>query len=464
MAKKKKTQLSSEGKTELAKAIAEKSQTFAKTYANVENQVGKFFRWMSGWLDKLLFNQKHGKLVALILALFFYILISLSQSIDLIDSVSYLKEMGNYEVKPIISSEAFEVTYTGYDSLSDLKVEVSASGDMSDIKNMKQQKGFRIIANMTDLTEGVHSVKLEVENAPSGVKILLNPSTISVEVKKKNIRRFTPGYDYVNKSKMDSVYDLGVPELEKGEVFVRASKDTLDRIAYVKALIKIDDKVTADFDTTAEIAVYDQDGRRMENIDVVPDTMKAHVKVTKPSKDVDIILAPTGKVPNNKAIESYTLDYDKVTLYGKQDILDNINELPISIPASTLTSDREIRMPIPLMNGVSKTDIDAVNISIKLADLKEKEMKDVPLKIKNETTGLSYNIVDNSGKITVTMKGAQKVIDEIKAEDIDVYVDVSKIDKAGTFELPLTVEGKNKLVTYELKNATVHVEATGSVK
>mgnify|MGYP007050142061 CR=1 FL=1 len=61
---KKRTQLSSEGKTELAKAIAEKSQNFAKTYANVENQIGKFFRWLSGWLDKLLFNQKHGKLVA----------------------------------------------------------------------------------------------------------------------------------------------------------------------------------------------------------------------------------------------------------------------------------------------------------------------------------------------------------------------------------------------------------------
>ena len=45
---KKRTQLSSEGKTELAKAIAEKSQNFAKTYANVENQIGKFFRWLSG--------------------------------------------------------------------------------------------------------------------------------------------------------------------------------------------------------------------------------------------------------------------------------------------------------------------------------------------------------------------------------------------------------------------------------
>ena len=59
--KKKKVELSSEGKTELAKAIAEKSQNFAKTYARIEILVSRFFRWLSGWLDRLLFNQKHGK-------------------------------------------------------------------------------------------------------------------------------------------------------------------------------------------------------------------------------------------------------------------------------------------------------------------------------------------------------------------------------------------------------------------
>ena len=60
MAKKKKSQLSAEGKTELAKAIAEKSQTFARTYANMETSVTKFFRWLSSWIDRLLFNQNHG--------------------------------------------------------------------------------------------------------------------------------------------------------------------------------------------------------------------------------------------------------------------------------------------------------------------------------------------------------------------------------------------------------------------
>ena len=61
MAKKRKTPLSSERKTELAKTIAQKGQTFARTYASIEIKISKCFRWMSGWLDKLLFNQKHGK-------------------------------------------------------------------------------------------------------------------------------------------------------------------------------------------------------------------------------------------------------------------------------------------------------------------------------------------------------------------------------------------------------------------
>lgn len=461
--KKKKTELSSEGKTELAKAIAEKSQNFAKTYADVENKIAIFFRWLSGWLDKLLFNQKHGKFVAFVLALFFYVMISFGQNFNLgLTTSTPSRDLGTYSIKPNYSSEAYELNFI--DS-KDKEVQITAIGELTDLNNIKQQNGLKVVANLSELTEGTHSVKLEVENVPNRVKILLEPSTVTVEIKKKNIRRFTLGYDFINKAKMDSVYDLGTPQLEEGEVYVRASKETLDKIAYVKALIKVDKDVTTDFETTAEIAAYDQDGRKMENVDIIPSTMKASVKVTKPSKDVPITLVPTGTVPNGKAIESYTLDHDTITLYGKQEILNNVLELPISIPASTLTSDKEMKMPVNLINGISKTSIDIVTIKITLADMKEKEIKDVPIKFKNEVKGLSYKISDSSkAKVTVTLKGAQKVIDEIKAEDINVFVDVSKLDKSGTFkDLPLSVEGKNKLVTYELKDATVQLSVEGSV-
>lgn len=457
--KKKKTQLSSEGKTELAKAIAEKSQNFAKTYANVENQIARFFRWLSGWLDKLLFNQKHGKLVALVLAMFFYIAMSGGQALLETDKIN--KDLGdNFHVEARTSSQLFEVS-----GLPE-NVQVSAVGDISDIKNLKQQQNIKVIADLTGLTEGTHNVTLEVENAPNRVEIKLNPSTAVVTIKKTSIRRFSPGYDFVNKSSMDNTYDLSEPVLEKGEVFVRASKDTLDKIAYVKALIVVDKDTTEDFEQTAKIFAYDANGDKIENVNIMPSTVKASVKVTKPSKDVKIELVPTGIVPNDKAIESYTLDHDTVTLFGKQEILDMIDSLPITIPASTLTSNREINMPVPLMNGVSKTSFSVVNINIKLADAKEKTVKDVPITVKNGIDGLTYKVVaDDTSNATseVTVKGAQKVIDEIGKDDISIYVDVSKIEQEGTYkDISLTVEGKNKLATYELKHATVTVQVSGT--
>ena len=317
---------------------------------------------------------------------------------------------------------------------------------------------------MTDLTEGTHDVTLEVENAPNRVKIIVEPSNATVTIKKKVIKRFSVGFDYVNRSSMNNRYDLSEPELEQGEVFVRASKDTLDKIAYVKALIKVDADTTKDFEQQATIVAYDQDGNKMDNVDIIPGDMKAKVKVTSPSKDVKLTLVPTGNVPDNKAIESYTMDHETITLYGKQEALDKIDELPITIPASTLTQDREISMPVPLMNGVSATNVDVVNISIKLADLKDTVVKDVPIEIINGTKGLNYSI-SGSKTSDVTVKGAKKVIDKIEKGDIKITVDVSKIDKAGTYnDMALSVEGKNKLATYELKNASISVNVTGSAE
>lgn len=454
--KKKKTQLSSEGKTELAKAIAEKSQTFARTYANVEIKVGKFFRWISGWLDKLLFNQKHGKVVALILAILFYVTFN-SQGANFLENVKSAEDLGEFPVSQVLSNQAYEVS-----GLPET-VKVRIIGDLTDIKSVKQQKNFKVIANMTDLTEGTHEVKLTTEAMPARVEVVLEPSTVVVTIKKKSIRRFTVGYDFVNRQQMDSIYDLGEPQLQQGEVLVRSDSDTLDKIAFVKALIKVDKDVKTDFETKANIVAYDADGNLMK-VDIIPDTLKASVKVTKPSKDVPITLNPTGVIPNDKSIESYKLDKDHVTIYAKQSVLDNINEIPITIPASTLTSDREISMPIIMPNGVTKISSNIANISIKLTDTKGRVIRDVPIAFKNSIDGLNFTVAQgSSSSVDVTVKGAKDIISKIKKEELQVYVDLSKIEKAGTYEQPLIVEGKNKLATYVLKNGSVKVTATGSV-
>ncbi|MEF2782163.1 CdaR family protein [Erysipelotrichaceae bacterium HCN-30851] len=455
--RKKKIQLSSEGKTELAKAIAEKGQTFAKTYESIEIKVGKFFRWISGWLDKLLFNEKHGKIVALILAVLFYVTFN-AQGTNFLENVQSAQDLGEMQVSQIISDQAYEVS--GIPET----VNVKLIGDIASIRNVKQQSRFKIVADMSDLTEGTHEVKLEAEGVPANVDVVLEPSNAVVTIKRKSIRRFTVGYDFVNRQQMDSIYDLSEPVLDQGEVLVRSDSETLDKIAFVKALIKVDENVKSDFETKATVVAYDADGNLMD-VDIIPETLTASVKVSKPSKDVPITLNPTGVIPNNKSIESYTSDIEYVTVYGKQQVLDSIEEIPITIPASTLTSNKEISMPIIMPNGVTKISSNIVNISIKLTDTKERVIKDVPVTFKNKVDGLQYSIAKgSSSKVDVTIKGAENVIEKIKKDDIKVYVDLSKIDEAGTYEQSLIVEGKNKLATYELQKASVMIDVTGSIE
>lgn len=453
MAKKKKSQLSAEGKTELAKTIADKGQSFAKTYANIENSIAKFFRWLSGWLDRLLFNQKYGKIVALVLALLFFVMVDAGeQNGTIFDTGKSSQKITDIKVSVQVSDQAYEVS--GIPET----VDATLTGDLNDIQLVKTQKNFQVVADLTDLKEGDHMVELIPKDFSSRVEVSLNPSTIPVTIKKKVSKRFNLGYDYVNTSKMDNTFALGEPQFEQGEVVVRASQDTIDQIAFIKALIDVSEvKESGTFESDAEIAAYDQSGARL-NVDIMPKTMKTTVSITTPFKNVPISIVPVGIVPNGKAIASYTLDAQSVEIYGPQKILDSINELPISIPASTLTADMSIPMPIILPNGITKSSLKTVNITIKLEDIATKDLSEVAVNYKNLAESLNFTPVNkDDAYTTVIMKGAQGVLDSITADQIQVYADFSKITEPGTYDVPLTVTGKNKLAIYELKNATIKV-------
>ena len=63
-------------KTELAKRIAEQSQKATDAYQHLEDGLAKAVRWFSSFLDKVIFNSKHSKLIALVLAVLMYTVVN----------------------------------------------------------------------------------------------------------------------------------------------------------------------------------------------------------------------------------------------------------------------------------------------------------------------------------------------------------------------------------------------------
>lgn len=441
-----------ENKVELAKTIAEKSERIVRSYASIENTFTKMFRWISSWFDKILFNQRYSKEVALILAIILYIATNSMDKLTVGRTYQSSTTFTNQPVTVEVNSSVYEVTGVPE------TVTLYLNGEMSDI-SMLTKDSQKVVADLSNLGEGVHQVKLKATNVSDRVNAVIDPSTVTVTIAKKTSKDFTIGYDFINTHKTDPIYALSEPTFERSEVLVRASQSTIDSISIVKALIDVSN-ITADFTIEAPLVAYDQNGNRV-SVDIVPDKVVTSVKVSTPHKDVPINVIPIGEVPNDKAIKKYSLDHQTVTIYGAQEVLDEINEIDIQVVVRNFTQDTNVvSMPINLPSGVRKKSVSAVTIGFELADKVSKDVEDIAIEYKNNTKNYKLTIDENEPvSVTVEVSGAEEMVEAEDGSGIVVYIDLNEIIEGttGTVELPLHVSGPNNLLEYKLSKETIKV-------
>ena len=225
----------SESKLELANKIARQSKKVVKTYATIEDGLFKGVRWLSSWIDRILFNPRYGKIVSLALAVLLYLTVNFTNT-SLSNNIQSVFELPSVPVTINYNSDMFEI--------SGLPGEVAAyvMGEMSDVQLVRTQKSYSVVADLSGLTEGTYQVKLQPKDFSERVNVKLEPSTAMVTIKKKVTTQFDLSYDFINTDKLDNIYILGEPQFEATKVNVRAASDTLDSIAFVKALIDVSKK------------------------------------------------------------------------------------------------------------------------------------------------------------------------------------------------------------------------------
>ena len=140
--------------------------------------------------------------------------------------------------------------------------------------------------------------------------------------------------------------------------------------------------------------------------------------------------------------------------------MESITELPIYIPVNNLNSDQKITMPINLPSKVTKASLKNVMIDIKIEDAHKKDIADIPIQYKNApSANYDVRVVGNgSSTMKVTLVGAKAQIESINKNDITIVADFSSVSEPGVYDIPLSVSGTNKLVTYELSSQTIKLE------
>ena len=258
---------------------------------------------------------------------------------------------------------------------------------------------------------------------------------------------------------MDSIYSVGTPEFEYQKVNVRASKDTLDSIAFVKTLIDCKGQ-TADFTQEAKLIAYDVNGQPV-NADIVPDTITVTVPVTSPNKVVPIEVEVTGEVPDGQAISSIEMDQQTVTIYGSENVLSQVEKVVVTLNASTITKDSTLLRPLALPTGVNSSSVNQITLNVTLGEGVTKTINDVKISYINNVNNYKASQADNKTTTSVTVFGTEENIANITADDINVYIDMSDA-KPGVVEFPLYVDQpQGGLVKYSLSESTYTLNILG---
>lgn len=344
-------------------------------------------------------------------------------------------------------------------------VDITLIGRKSDVYLAKQLPTNDITIDLTGLNPGVHKVNLKYKKALSFVEYKLDPSVATIVIYEKQSKEKEVNYEVINKDKIDSKLMVEDVSLSTDKVFVKGKEATINEVASVKALVDlknlVDPGVGEQELKDVKLVAYDNKGKKV-NVEIVPSKVTATVKIASPQKEVPIRVIPKNykNIVFGKSISSITPNISKVTIYGNSSKLEKISYIPVYVDVSDLKEDKQFALTIKKPTGVRAMSASNVTVSVSLGDEATKEFDNIYLEYENLGDGLVVQAASqDSTKVTVSVKGVQKVLSDMDPTTIKAYVDLKGL-KAGQHEVPVLVTGSDLRAKYSSKTTKVTLRIT----
>ena len=423
-----------------------------KVIMKIGKKLGGSNRSLETWLSRsntLLF-------VSLFFALLVFILFDQKTLMFNDTSAEVLKDQ---TVEAVYNEEAYVV-----EGLPD-KVDITLMGSRSDLFIAKQSTTSKVTVDLTGLKPGTHKVDIEYMRPNDSVDYSVNPSVATVNIYPKVSESKTLTTDLLNQDSLDEklIVDNVTPEVDK--VVIKGTDDenainSLTKVATVKALVDVSSLNNQEVGTVTlkdvPLKAYDSDGNSLD-IEIVPSKIEVNVDLSSPSKTVPIKVVPKGDITFGKAISSISLSQSNVTVYGQQEVLDNLEYVPVEVDVDGLKEDREYKLELDKPKGVKSMSVNNVTANITLGTSTDKDINNVNIDVRNlddrySVQGLSQNDI----QVTVNVKGVESVLNNLQAEDITAYIDLKDFEP-GEYEVEVKVEGTDSRVQYLSKTKKVKI-------
>jgi len=334
-------------------------------------------------------------------------------------------------------------------------VDVVLIGRRSDIYLAKQNTNNQVSVDLRELSTGTHKVKLKYRQYISSVEYKIDPSTVTVIIydKVSSTREVTA--EVLHRNNLDNKLDISEIALSKTEVTIKGAAKKLEEVAYVKALIDVDNLVEPTIGETTisnnKLVAYNNSGEIVD-VEILPETVDATLTITSTSKVVPIKVVPVGDIALGYAIESATPSVSSITIYGDEENLKTIEYVPVKVDVSNLSDYKEFNVNLEKPTGVREMSEKTVSVKVQVGKQEQKEIQNVSIQTLNLAEGLKASGVDNANTfITVIVKGSKEALDALDESSIIATVDLSEYTTPGEYEVPVKVTGEDLTLSYSSK-------------
>lgn len=420
--------------------------------------VGKFFLMIidyfkenNNFLERFLTNKQVTIIVSLLFALitFFAVEKKLNNLVDSNAEVLY-----GQKVTAIYNEEAYVVEGLPKE------VDVTVIGKQMDVYLAKLFPGGGVVANLQGLKAGVHKVKLQYNKTVQPVQYRLDPSEVTVIIHEKMSESRSLEVDILNRDKLDKKLNIQNATLSTDRVIIKGSKETLAKVASVKAVIDVNRIANQKVETITlknlPIYAYDSSGNKVK-VEIVSEKVEAVIKITSPAKKVPIKVVTKGQ-PTGKAIKSITPSEKEVTIYGDSEEIDKINEIVVELDVSGLKEDKDYAVNLVKPQGVSDMSLSTITVKLAVGEIYSKDFDNIEVSISGLAPDLKASAASQEYTyITVNVKGSEEIVNAFDPGHLKAYVDLSGLGE-GTHEVELKVQGDDNRLTYTSRIKKIEVK------
>ncbi len=410
-------------------------------------------------MDKWIETPWFGKIIALALAVLLFVTINFEA-----ESNSFSFDTPASEEEATVESIPVEVYYDQDNLvLSGIPktVDVILSGPKNILIPTVNSRDFSVFVDLSEAQVGKQRITLKVSDLSDKLEYRIEPSYADVIIQEKVTQEFAVEAEY-DRNLLEEGYFGSEPVVDPKTVEITGGKEDIDEIAYVKAIVNIEEGANDTIEIDAPIQVLDSSMNKIEGIVVSPETVKVQVDVRSPSKTVDIEPVASGNPSEGTVIDSLTTEPETLTLYGNQSVLDTISVFQLPVDVSKVTKDTSFKVDIDLPEGVKNASVNEVTVNVKakaaegideepeqenpdesvdnptVPDESEPEPEETASKtfpaIRVDYTGLSdgYELLfinPAPGTTDVQVSGSKSAVESLKASDIKVSMNVAGLEE-----------------------------------